>query len=180
MAWHGMAWHGMTWFAMAFARHGIAWPGVCLAHMASCSLQAGWTGEDADIFSSLWGAGPLSSSCKVKGQALLVTNKCDLAAGGSSGSSSLLLPMVARDTFKSVVRTSAMTRSGLDDLETAILELAGAPELASGGLGRCSALGCHHVSRMLQCGLHGCASACCLASHRPCGWACLDRVLHAI
>lgn len=96
-------------------------------------LQAGWTAEDAEIFSALWGAGPLSSSCKVKGQALLVANKSDLAAG-SSDSSSLLLPMVARDTFKQVVQTSATTRSGLEKLEAAILELAGAPELASGGL----------------------------------------------
>ncbi len=81
----------------------------------------------------------------MRGQALLVANKSDLApgaggsgggSGGSGGSSGggqqLLLPMVARDAFRRVVRTSALTRQGLEELEGAILELAGAPELASG------------------------------------------------
>jgi tRNA modification GTPase len=41
---------------------------------------AGWTDDDGEIFDALWGKqGPSSSSCKVKGPALLVVNKCDLA-----------------------------------------------------------------------------------------------------
>jgi tRNA modification GTPase len=43
---------------------------------------AGWTDADGEIFEALWGKqGPGSSSCKVKGPALLVVNKCDLAGG---------------------------------------------------------------------------------------------------
>jgi len=40
----------------------------------------GWTDADGDIFDSLWGKeGPGSRSCKVRGPALLVANKQDLA-----------------------------------------------------------------------------------------------------
>lgn len=41
-------------------------------------MQAGWTPEDADIFTSLWGKGPGTRSCAVKGLSLLVANKHDL------------------------------------------------------------------------------------------------------
>jgi hypothetical protein len=103
------------------------------------ALQAGWTAEDGEIFAALWGSGPLSASCKVRGQALLVANKADLTGAGGGGGREVLLPLVARDAFKQVVRTSALTREGLEALEAAILQLAGAPELASGGrwAGRC-------------------------------------------
>lgn len=41
---------------------------------------AGWTDDDGEIFIALWGREGLgSSSCKVKGPALLVANKSDLA-----------------------------------------------------------------------------------------------------
>lgn len=44
--------------------------------------EAGWTDADGDIFDSLWGKeGPGSRSCKVRGPALLVANKQDLAGG---------------------------------------------------------------------------------------------------
>jgi hypothetical protein len=46
----------------------------------------GWTEADGDIFKSLWGDGPGTRSCKVKGQALLVTNKSDLAGEWRAGS----------------------------------------------------------------------------------------------
>lgn len=42
----------------------------------------GWTDADGEIFDSLWGKeGPGSRSCKVRGPALLVANKQDLAGG---------------------------------------------------------------------------------------------------
>jgi tRNA modification GTPase len=44
--------------------------------------STGWTEADGDIFRSLWGDGAGSRSCKVRGQALLVVNKCDLSGEG--------------------------------------------------------------------------------------------------
>lgn len=46
---------------------------------------AGWTEADQDIFGGLWGKGPGSKACKVKGMALLVANKADLAGEGAGG-----------------------------------------------------------------------------------------------
>ncbi len=40
--------------------------------------SAGWTQEDGEIFNALWGNGPGSSTCRVKGLGLLVANKADL------------------------------------------------------------------------------------------------------
>ncbi|GLC38814.1 hypothetical protein PLESTB_000713000 [Pleodorina starrii] len=119
----------------------------------------GWTDADSDIYRALWGDGPGSASCKVKGLSLLVANKDDLrgsagaqnGAGGSVASTSggdgggvaiskgaddppLPLPLLARETFAAVVRTSASERRGLETLDAALLRLAGAPQLASGGV----------------------------------------------
>lgn len=47
--------------------------------------STGWTEADGDIFRSLWGDGAGSRSCKVRGQALLVVNKCDLSGEGLGG-----------------------------------------------------------------------------------------------
>ncbi|WIA14128.1 hypothetical protein OEZ85_002672 [Tetradesmus obliquus] len=92
---------------------------------------AGWTDDDGEIFDALWGRdGPGSSSCKVRGPALLVVNKSDLAAGTKQ----LQLPLLAKETFQAVVQTSAVTRDGLPDLDAALLKLAGAPQLAAGGV----------------------------------------------
>jgi tRNA modification GTPase len=47
--------------------------------------SVGWTDADGEIFDGLWGKeGPSSAACRVKGPALLVANKSDLAgaAGG--------------------------------------------------------------------------------------------------
>lgn len=47
--------------------------------------QQGWTDADGEIFDSLWGKeGPGSRSCKVRGPALLVANKQDLAGKGGT------------------------------------------------------------------------------------------------
>jgi tRNA U34 5-carboxymethylaminomethyl modifying GTPase MnmE/TrmE len=46
---------------------------------------AGWTEADGEIFSGLWGKGPGTRGCKVKGAALLVANKADLAGGAGGG-----------------------------------------------------------------------------------------------
>lgn len=40
---------------------------------------AGWTDADTTIFNSLWGQGVGSRQCRVKGLAVLVANKADLA-----------------------------------------------------------------------------------------------------
>ncbi|KAG1678814.1 hypothetical protein FOA52_012854 [Chlamydomonas sp. UWO 241] len=47
--------------------------------------QAGWTPADAEIFTALWGDGPGTRSCAVKGLSLLVANKHDLAKGSAAG-----------------------------------------------------------------------------------------------
>jgi tRNA modification GTPase len=48
--------------------------------------EQGWTDADGDIFDSLWGKeGPGSRSCKVRGPALLVANKQDLAGKARTG-----------------------------------------------------------------------------------------------
>jgi tRNA modification GTPase len=78
---------------------------------------------------------------------LLVINKADLLAPEASGSSKgsntgseiannklSNVPEHVRSTFSAVVRTSATTGNGLDTLKMALLNLAGAPELAPGGV----------------------------------------------
>ncbi|KAI8468364.1 MAG: P-loop containing nucleoside triphosphate hydrolase protein [Monoraphidium minutum] len=90
---------------------------------------AGWSEADQAIFAALWGKGPGTRSCRVKGMALLVANKADLAGEREVG-----LPLPVKDAFQSVVRTCAVSRTGLGSLEEAILQLAGAPQLASGGV----------------------------------------------
>lgn len=52
----------------------------------------------------------------------------------STGGKSLSLPLLAKETFTAVVKTSATTRDGLPDLDAAVLKLAGAPQLAAGGV----------------------------------------------
>ncbi|PNW72451.1 hypothetical protein CHLRE_16g681238v5 [Chlamydomonas reinhardtii] len=102
----------------------------------------GWTDADTEIYRSLWGDGPGSSGCRVRGPALLVANKDDLrAAGPASGGATastdehapLPLPVLARETFSATVRTSASQRKGLESLDAALLDLAGAPQLAASG-----------------------------------------------
>ncbi|KAL4534575.1 hypothetical protein Ndes2437A_g05348 [Nannochloris sp. 'desiccata'] len=81
---------------------------------------------------------------------LLVINKADLAAfpnsnnnDGSTGGtenknekyySKNSVPEYVRNAFSAVVQTSATTGKGLDSLKSALLDLAGAPELAPGGV----------------------------------------------
>lgn len=92
--------------------------------------EQGWTDADGEIFDSLWGKeGPGSRSCKVRGPALLVANKQDLA-----GDRPLQLPLLAKEVFRTQVHTSAMTKEGLPQLDAALLQLAGAPQLAAGGV----------------------------------------------
>lgn len=93
--------------------------------------SAGWTAADAEIFRSMWGDGPGSSSCLVQAPALLVANKMDLMGDGSRD---VLLPIVPKQAFSAVVKTCATSRAGLEELEQGVLTLAGAPELAAGGL----------------------------------------------
>jgi tRNA modification GTPase len=42
--------------------------------------------------------------------------------------------LLAKETFQQVVPTSAVTREGLPQLDRALLQLAGAPQLAGGGV----------------------------------------------
>ncbi|KAF8061319.1 mnmE [Scenedesmus sp. PABB004] len=106
---------------------------------------AGWTQEDREIFEALWGApggggGGGGGGAGVRGPALLVANKSDLAGAARRGAAAaragkaLSLPLLAKETFAAVVPTSAVTRDGLPDLDAALLALAGAPQLAGGGV----------------------------------------------
>jgi hypothetical protein len=52
-----------------------------------------------------------------------------LPSGKEATSTKLLLPLVCRETFQSVLLTSATTRHGLEDLANSILSLAGAPQV---------------------------------------------------
>lgn len=51
-----------------------------------------------------------------------------------SGDKPLQLPLLAKEVFKAQVYTSALTQDGLADLDAALLQLAGAPQLAAGGI----------------------------------------------
>jgi len=54
---------------------------------------------------------------------------------GSGSATALRLPLLVRDTFEAVVHTSATERTGLEELDRALLSLAGAPQLAGSGGG---------------------------------------------
>lgn len=126
--------------------------------------QAGWTDGDADIFQTVFGAGAArgerglgsdwgsGEDCGSEGgrggaPALLVLNKSDLAAqqaqqrqdgaacGGGGAVAAAGVPAAAVAQFAAVVQTSAATKQGLEELRSAVLQLAGAPQLASGGVG---------------------------------------------
>lgn len=114
----------------------------------------GWCEGDGAIFDALWGSGASSSSSSsakggrvVRGEAILVWNKADLVGGEGeeqAGESAPappeppLLPMRPRDVFggasrRRVVLTSAKTGRGIDALESALLDAAGAPQIAATG-----------------------------------------------
>lgn len=105
----------------------------------------GWTEEDGEIFRALWGDGPGTESCVVKGLSILVANKSDLSESSHQGEQgqhmnprggiaavaaahqwqqeqreqqhmSILLPLVCRKTFLRTVGTSAINRLGLEEL----------------------------------------------------------------
>lgn len=106
------------------------------------------------------GNGSSGSESRRGAPALLVLNKTDLATqrveqhaqhaqqqqqnDGSAGAGAGALaagaelagvPAGACSHFSAMVHTSAATRQGLEELQEAVLKLAGAPELASGGVG---------------------------------------------
>ncbi|KAL4457553.1 hypothetical protein ABPG75_012418 [Micractinium tetrahymenae] len=150
--------------------------------------ETGWTDGDAEIFQTVFGAGPArgergldsdwgsgdeggggegasssggsegsngSSGSRGRAPALLVLNKCDLSVHraqqaqqhGSSAqhesragscdeaAAAAGVPAAAVAQFAAAVQTSAATKEGLEDLRSAVLQLAGAPQLASGGVG---------------------------------------------
>jgi tRNA modification GTPase len=118
---------------------------------------AGWTGADGEVFASIFGSkggegrGEGVSLARSSAPSLLVMNKIDATGphspgsmgpaaasssneGGSDGMAQAGgLPAYVAASFSAVVGTSAVTREGLDSLRDALLRLAGAPELASGG-----------------------------------------------
>ena len=59
---------------------------------------------------------------------------CLLALLFAAGEKALQLPLLAKEVFKCQVHTSAKTKKGLSDLDAALLQLAGAPQLAAGGV----------------------------------------------
>lgn len=86
----------------------------------------GWTPEDYRIYE--W----LKQNQKVLGTPLapiiLVLNKIDCTPSGS-----IQLPHIIEDSFKRKVLTCAVKRMGIQDLESAFLELAGLENISSGG-----------------------------------------------
>lgn len=120
---------------------------------------AGWTQEDEEIFEMLRSRNSTLSSTSNEEDlvntdeesfermppSLLVVNKADLAQeerelNSSNGASSdvpseaVLVPVHVQEAFSAMVRTSATNGEGLDALRSELLELAGAPELAPGGV----------------------------------------------
>lgn len=86
----------------------------------------GWTPEDYRIYE--W----LKQNQKVLGTPLapiiLVLNKIDCTPSGS-----IQLPHIIEDSFKRKVLTCAVKGMGIQDLESAFLELAGLENISSGG-----------------------------------------------
>ncbi|EFN58878.1 hypothetical protein CHLNCDRAFT_19706, partial [Chlorella variabilis] len=76
--------------------------------------QAGWTPGDAEIAAQITPAAA--------------------GADASSAARQLGVPPAVGSRFAAVVSTSAATREGLQDLQQAVLSLAGAPQLAPGGI----------------------------------------------
>jgi hypothetical protein len=85
-------------------------------------MQAGWTEEDAIVYTSLWHKGLEG----VKGAALLAQNKCDLTNGLAD------LPADVSSTFVTSISVSAVTGAGLAHLQDAIIECAGLPQSVPG------------------------------------------------
>ncbi|GFR47845.1 hypothetical protein Agub_g9625, partial [Astrephomene gubernaculifera] len=91
-------------------------------------------------------SGTGSSSSSSSGSSTLRSSSRDVRSSSSNGSvaeeegveeaeaEGLVLPPGVRSTFAGVVRTSAAQRRGLQDLDAALLRLAGAPQLAAGGV----------------------------------------------
>lgn len=106
--------------------------------------QVGWTLEDEAILRVLRGSAGSSldgSSAEDGGPSghrmppsLLVINKADLVDGSPAQSVAQSIPDHVAAAFSASVSTSAATGEGLDELRSELLELAGAPELAPGGV----------------------------------------------
>eukprot|EP00873_Tetraselmis_striata_P028757 jgi/Tetstr1/449021/TSEL_036246.t1 len=86
--------------------------------------SVGWTDEDQLLRPSGW-AGP----------SLLVVNKTDLTDSRDTQELGDDIPADVRAPFHTVIRTSAASSHGLDELTAAILEVAGAPQMSGGGAG---------------------------------------------
>ena len=123
---------------------------------ARVCVQTGWTAEDAAIFDAMASAHPTQPAQTIAGAMpqhlrahseaaspqpagdgtqlayrrtpwLLVVNKSDLASADT-----WQIPDHLRGHFSAAVTTSATTRQGIGELNSAVLELAGAPQLAGG------------------------------------------------
>jgi tRNA modification GTPase len=90
----------------------------------------GWTAEDALIADVVLPSGFVETR---NPPALLVLNKIDLLDRRICEENGNGTSYIGR--FSAVVQTSATTGEGLDELRQALLRLAGAPELAPGGVG---------------------------------------------
>ena len=114
----------------------------------------GWTSDDEEIFELLAlstfdidgggdGDGYDDDNEVVAGKrcvvskmppALLVINKVDLTEQKNNNVAAAALPRFVQKSFSHVLYTSATTGEGLDELKAALLEVAGAPQLAPGGV----------------------------------------------
>lgn len=91
-------------------------------------LEEGWTDQDALVFSSLWSTG-ITSQSKKSPPGILVANKTDKTQKKTPS-----LPIMVSELMESVVLTSAKKKSGLEDLDKAVLKFLGEDESRVGGM----------------------------------------------
>ncbi|KAL6753434.1 hypothetical protein V8C86DRAFT_3028768 [Haematococcus lacustris] len=75
---------------------------------------------------------PHAAGSSPSGSSPTLLSPPSLAGPSRPASPSISLPLLAREVFQAVVHTSAHTGRGLDQLDKALLALAGAPQLANG------------------------------------------------
>uniref|UniRef100_A0A061SHG9 Trna modification gtpase-like n=1 Tax=Tetraselmis sp. GSL018 TaxID=582737 RepID=A0A061SHG9_9CHLO len=95
----------------------------------------GVTSDDLHLLETLWQEQAGGPQLRVTAPSLLVLNKTDVGGEDSAQEAEQQIPAEIRRCFSRVVHTSAMDGTGVGDLTSAMLELAGAPQLSQGAGG---------------------------------------------